>query len=49
MPQYAPGIMVNIINRQAPSWSGNYFIYKIRHDYGKRRTKIFFRRRLEGY
>ncbi len=49
MPQYAPGITVNIINRQAPSWSGNYFIYKIRHDYGKRRTKIFFRRRLEGY
>lgn len=49
MPQYAPGIMVNIINRQTPSWSGAYFIYMVRHDYGKSRTKIFFRRKLEGY
>ncbi len=49
MPQYAPGIMVNIKNRQAPSWSGAYFIYKVRHDYGKNKTKIFFRRKLEGY
>lgn len=49
MSQYAPGIMVNIINRQTPSWSGTYFIYMVRHDYGKSRTKIFFRRKLEGY
>ena len=49
MSQYAPGIMVNIKNRQMPSWSGAYFIYKVRHDYGKSKTKIFFRRKLEGY
>lgn len=49
MPQYAPGIMANIINRQTPSWSGAYFVYKVRHDYGKNKTKIFFRRKLEGY
>lgn len=49
MPQYAPGIMANINNVQMPSWSGIYFIYKVRHDYGKKKTKIFFRRRLEGY
>lgn len=49
MPQYAPGIMANIINQQTPTWSGAYFIYKVRHDYGKKKTKIFFRRKLEGY
>lgn len=49
MPQYAPGIMANIVNQQAPSWSGAFFIYKVRHDYGKNKTKLFFRQRLEGY
>lgn len=49
MPQYAPGVMANIINQQAPSWSGAFFIYKVRHDYGKNKTTIFFRQRLEGY
>ena len=49
MPIYAPGIMVNILNRQAPSWSGAFYIYKVRHDYGKHKTKIFFRKKLEGY
>jgi len=49
MPIYAPGIMVNILNQQAPSWSGAFYIYKVRHDYGKHKTKIFFRKKLEGY
>lgn len=49
MPKYAPGVMTNISNKQAPSWSGAFFIYKVRHDYGKNKTTIFFRQRLEGY
>ena len=49
MPIYAPGIMVNILNQQAPSWSGAFYIYKVQHDYGKHKTKIFFRKKLEGY
>ena len=49
MAQIAPGIMMNINNVQMPSWSGTYYIYKVRHDYGKKKSKIFFRRRLEGY
>lgn len=49
MSHIAPGIMVNIDNVQMSSWSGTYFIYKVRHDYGKKKSKIFFRRRLEGY
>ena len=46
---YAPGIMVNIENKQMPTWSGIFFIYKVRHDYTKEKTKIFFRKTLEGY
>ena len=46
---YAPGIMVNIENKQIPTWSGNFYIYKVRHDYTKEKTKIFFRKTLEGY
>lgn len=49
MPQYAPGVMANIANQQAPSWSGAFFIYKVRHDYGKNKTTLFFRQGLEGY
>lgn len=38
-----------LLNQQAPSWSGAFYIYKVRHDYGKHKTKIFFRKKLEGY
>lgn len=49
MPQFAAGTKVNIKNDKAPSWSGNFFIHKIRHDYGKKKTTLFFREGLEGY
>lgn len=49
MSQYAPGIMMNLIFQQVPSRSGAYFIYKVRHDYGNKKTKLFFRKVLEGY
>ena len=45
----AAGSVVAVTGETVMSWAGPMFVYRVRHDYEQRQSKIFMRRPLEGY
>ena len=49
LQNYAAGSVVNITTDSARSWNGSAFVVHIRHDLVKGKSKVEFRKPLEGY
>lgn len=49
LDKYSPGSVVTLENEEAASWNCDVFITKVRHDYTHGKTRIEFRKKLEGY
>ena len=49
LPEYAAGSTITIETPGVKSWNGAVFCTHVRHDLMKARSKLFFRKPLEGY
>ena len=46
---YAAASLLNLTTPKASAWDGTVFVYKVRHDYVKNKSTLYFRGTLEGY
>ena len=46
---YAAASLLKLTTKKASAWDGTVFIYKVRHDYVKNKSTLYFRHLLEGY
>ena len=46
---YAAASVLTLKTTKASAWDGDVFVYKVRHDYYRNQTTIYFRKPLEGY
>lgn len=49
LDKYSPGSVVTLKNEEAASWDCDVFVFKVRHDYTHGKTRLEFRKKLEGY
>lgn len=46
---FAAASMLKLTTDKASTWNGDVFVYKVRHDFIKKQSTLFFREPLEGY
>lgn len=46
---YAAASLINLTTEKAGAWNGKIFLTRVRHDHINNKSKLFFRKPLEGY
>ena len=46
---YAAASLLKLKTKKASAWDGTVFVYKVRHDFVRNKSTLYFREPLEGY
>lgn len=49
IPELSAGVCITLVNDDIPAYSGDMYVYHVRHDYNTGTSTIFMRKPLEGY